>query len=49
MRSVVVNLLFRGFDRLVREGDLGKFEKGVGNLGCAVVVDQEASLIVWWT
>jgi hypothetical protein len=49
MRTVVDNLLFRRFDRLVREGELGKFEKWVGNLGCAIVIDQEAPLIVWWT
>ena len=49
MRLEFVNLVFRGFDRLVREGNLWKLEKRVGDLGCAVVVDQVAPYKVWWT
>jgi hypothetical protein len=49
MRSKIIYILFRGLDRLVREGDLGKFEKRVENLRSTVVVDQVPPLIVWWT
>ena len=47
MRSVFVNFLFWGFDRLVGEGELWILEKSVENLGCAVVMYQVSPLKVW--
>ena len=47
MRSVFVNFLFWGFDRLVGEGELRILEKSVGNLGCTVVMYQVSPLKVW--